>query len=226
MFLIFINMKKFIKKLLRETLLSEAEIDRHTLDRIKGRIKVMSDDDLPAQYRERIMYNFNRLEKLDFPLDKSYAVLLGNFTPNPASEHSYKDPKNGEMYYRIISDPVLKDSTGNQFWVIIRNNTVKTFMLRKDWQTKPNTLNAEKLRVDFSIENLDVIKQNNDPNVNTSKQSSSKSKSIVVINGIKWVVNSNDETIFKKNKPTEKHKIEDMLKQVDKPTQDKILSLL
>ena len=74
-------------------------------------------------------------------------VLLGSFKVNPKSPLYYK--VDGREYYRI-NDISRKDSTGDQFWAIIRDNKVVTVMLRKKIQSQK--------------ENIEHMKNNNDVN--------------------------------------------------------------
>lgn len=219
-------MVELIKKLLREHL-SEAEFDKggHSVERIKQRIASIPDSDLSFNVKEVIFHNLDKIQNTDFSTKKTFTVMLGKFTPDPKSK-LYVTDEQGKGYYRIWTDEPnseIKDSTGDEFWMIIRNNIIHTVFLRKSWQTNNASLNAEKLRVDYAFKNIDQA-INQLGKKQTDKLESSEP--IVVINGVKWVVNAKDETIFKKNKPTEIHSISDVLDQVDEPTQEKILSFL
>lgn len=219
-------MVELIKKLLREHL-SEAEFDKagHSVERIKQRIASIPDSDLSFNVKEVIFHNLDKIQNTDFSTKKTFTVMLGKFTPDPKSK-LYVTDEQGKGYYRIWTDEPnseIKDSTGDEFWMIIRNNIIHTVFLRKSWQTNNASLNAEKLRVDYAFKNIDqAINQLGKKQVDKLESS----EPIVVINGVKWVVNAKDETIFKKNKPTEIHSISDVLDQVDEPTQEKILSFL
>lgn len=199
-----------IIKLLRETFIPEAEVEEHATDRIKGRMLSMSNDDLPKDIKEQILTNFSKVEGIDFPKKKSYVIFLGQIPINKNSE--YYVEFRGKDYYQIGK------SIGNQFWVIIRNNTIGTFMLATDQQTRNPERNADRLNVDMSIKNLDrFIHQLNQSRREREKQP------IVSINGVKWIVDTNNEIIFKKNKPSIKHKVIDMIDSVDSTTQEKIM---
>ena len=215
-----------IRKLLREHL-AEAEFDKagHSIERIKQRIASIPDSDLSFNVKEVIFYNLDKINRTDFSTKKSFTVMLGKFNPDPTSNLYVTDEK-GRGYYRIWTDEPnaeIKDSTGDEFWMIIRNNIIHTVFLRKSWQTAKADLNAEKLKVDYAFKNVDQAIQVLGKKDNNKFD---KVEPIVVINGVKWVVNAKDETIYKKNKPTEKHSISDILDQVDEPTQEKILSFL
>lgn len=83
-------------------------------------------------------------------------------------------------------------------------------------------MNSDKLDVHYSFKAPEQAVKTLGPQIQKKREE----KPIVNINGVKWVVNPKDETIFKKNKPAVAHKIEDILDQVDEPTQEKILNFL
>lgn len=134
------------------TYIPEAEFGGHSLDRIKQRLDALTDD-IPAINQEQIRTNLDTIERTNFPKNKSFAIMLGHFRPNPNSEYYYETP-DGRGYYQVIGDEVLSDSTGNQFWLVIRGNKVTTFMLRKSIQTKDLDRNSIKMRTDYSIKNI------------------------------------------------------------------------
>jgi hypothetical protein len=218
-------MVTLIKKLLREHL-AEAEFDKsgHSVERIKQRIASIPDSDLSFNVKEVIFYNLDKIQNTDFSTKKTFTIMLGKFKPDPNSNLYVTDEK-GRGYYRIWTDEVnseIKDSTGDEFWMIIRNNIIQTVFLRKSWQTQNADLNSEKLRVDYTFKNVDqAISQ-----LGKKLGKEESIEPIVIINGVKWVVDSKNETMYKKNKPTEIHNISDVLDQVDEPTQEKILSFL
>jgi hypothetical protein len=157
-------MKGYIQKLLKEAL-NEANFGEHSVDRFKERFSEFSDEDIPQSVKQGIIKNLDTIEATDFPTNKSYGVMLGSIPVNKESQYykayleTVKDGNTmgkGGSYYSIMGDKkrIIKDSTGNQFWVVIRNNEVTTFMLRKDVQTNDANYNIEKLRVDNVIKNL------------------------------------------------------------------------
>lgn len=205
-------MKWFIRKILRESLLPEADVDAHTLDRVGDRISKMSDEDLPNTIKGSIFSTLKKIENIDFPKNKSYVIFLGEFKANPKSQ--YFELFRGNPYYKI------EGSIGNQFWVIVRDNKIDTFMLAMDYQTKNPEYNAKRLNVDLSIKNIDKFAEQ----LAKTRTHNVKDEPIIIINGVKWMVDIKDETIYKKNNPAVKHKIEDMLDSVDIATQEKVLS--
>ncbi len=212
LFIYLLSMKWFIKKILRESLLPEADVDTHTYDRIGDRIAKISDADLSSEAKGTIFRNLKKIETIDFPKNKSYVVFLGEFTPNPESK--YFEVYKGNPYYK------LEGSIGNQFWAIVRKNKIDTFMLAMEYQTKNPMYNAERLNVDYSIKNIDKFAEQQPKQKNPEVET----EPIILINGVKWIVNIKDETIHKKNNPAVKHKIEDILDNIDTATQEKVLA--
>lgn len=125
---------------------------KHSNDRIKERINVFSDTDIAPNVKNQILSNIDLLETIDLNPKKSYGIMLGSFLPN--SKSPYYFDVNGRGYYQIMDDAVIHDSTGNQFWVVVRENKATTVMLRKEIQTRDVNHNKEKLRVDEIIKDL------------------------------------------------------------------------
>ena len=189
----------------------EAEVDPHTIERIRDRITSMSKQDLPDGVKENILMVFDKVEALDFPKNRNYIVFLGDIPINTNSRYYHEFRGGG--YYKIAG------SIGNQFWVVVRNNKITTFMLATDFQTQNAEKNAKRVNVDYSIRDIDEFKQSlGNRNVKRERIPT------VNINGVKWVVDTDNETIHKKNKPVIKHKIVDMIDTVDKATQDAIMN--
>lgn len=218
-------MISLIKKLVREALeMKEAEFDKggHSIERIKQRIESIPDEDLSFNVKEIVFHNLDKVAATDFSTKRDFAVMLGKFNPDPHSK-LYVQDEQGSGYYRIWTDEpnaAIKDSTGDEFWMIIRGNVIHTFFLRKSWQTANLALNAEKLRVDFSFKSVDTAIDK----LGKQEQVQKEEEPIVIINGVKWVVDPTKEVIYKKNKPTVQHSIDDVMDQLDEPTQEKILS--
>lgn len=158
-------MKGLIKKLLRESL-NEVDFAEHSLDRVKERFNKFTDEDVNPSIKQQVLANLDLLSQFNFPAGKSFGVLLGVIPQSQINTESryyrnyLNDPAQkkfigaGNKYYSINDDELMSESTGNEFWIVIRNNKATTFMLRKDAQTKDSEYNAEKLRVDNVIKNL------------------------------------------------------------------------
>ena len=80
--------------------------------------------------------------------------MLGQTPINPKSKYYYNVA--GRGYYRV-HDEYIQDSTGDQFWVIVRGNVAYTFMLRKAIQTVNLTKNSMTQKVGQSIKDLASI---------------------------------------------------------------------
>lgn len=163
-------MRERIKLLLAEVLRSqtplllEAEDTGHLLDRVRTRIGSMTDEDLNPQVRQQILMNLEKVQNMNFPPNKSYGILLGEFLPKPSS--SLYVEVGGRGYYQIME--FGKDSTGDQIWVVVRNNKVPTLMLRKRIQSADLNHLKSKLDVDVVVRNIGKF----DPN----QQQGSKQK--------------------------------------------------
>ena len=148
-------MSKEIKKKLR--LISETVDTKHLVERLVERLNRMTDEDINTNTRQRILNNLELVKGQTFPMNKSFAILLGGFKINPESE-LYKNV-NGREYYSII-DLFGKDSTGDQIWVVVRGNTIVTFMLRKRIQSSSPEFVEQKVRVDKAIFNIEKYIKN------------------------------------------------------------------
>lgn len=206
-------MKSRILQLLKEKFVLEADVDQHTYDRVNDRINKMNDVDLSKETKEKIFDTLSKIRDTDFPKTKSYVIFLGQFNPNPKSE--YFEIFKNKPYYRI------ENSVGNQFWVIIRNNKVDTFMLAMDYQTNNPEANANRLNVDYSIRNIDKFIE-----ALEKAKLGKKDEPVVIINGVRWIVDGDNEVIYKKNKSNVKHNIMDIMNNVDQETQEKIMSFI
>lgn len=143
------------------TMTDNLRISQHQLDRISERFEVFTSKDIKFAVKNHIKHNLALLGKVKLPKDKSFGIKLCHFVPNKESKH-YKVVDTNRAYYSIVDDSVIHDSTGDQFWVVIRHNKITTFMLRKSIQTQDLEHNLEKLRVDEVIIDLPkFIKENN-----------------------------------------------------------------
>lgn len=202
--------------------LKEVNASGHFFERVKQRIHGLSDD-ISRGEMANILRNIESLKETEFPKG-SFAIRLGNFRPDPESPLYVSVGRDGRGYYRIMDDEVLTDSTGDEIWAVVRDNTVTTIMLRKRIQTKDITHNNDKMDVDNSIYNLQKFLKSKKEK---EQKKSEKPKALVLkINGVKWQVDPEKEIIFKKNKPEVKMDLIDVLDKLDEPTQEKILSLV
>lgn len=224
-FVIFIDMRKLIKKLLREGL-SEATMDSddHTVTRIRQRLAAFPNEDVSMEVKEQVQTNLQAILDTDFSKKKDFAVLLGTTEVNPKSKFAIYDERNNRHWYSILT--VNKtgretDSTGNQFWLIVRKNIIMTFMVRKDWQSKSIDYAKAKMRVDYVFKDVNKAIEWLGP-----KNQPKASLPILTIDGVKWMIDANNNVMFKKNKPAEKYDIDSVIDKFDKETQEAILNLL
>jgi hypothetical protein len=128
-------------------------ITQHQLDRIAERFEVFTSNDLKFAVKNHIKHNLKLLGKVKLDKYQSFGIRLCQFVPNKDSKY-YKVVDNNRPYYSIVDDEIIHDSTGDQFWVVIRQNKITTFMLRKSIQTSDIEHNLEKMRVDEIILDL------------------------------------------------------------------------
>jgi len=132
------------------------EITEHALERIMERLETMtSNNDITEEESEEIKRNLKNIINFDFNRYSSYGIMIGRFNINPNSSLITKKHKTG-IYYEINSldhMDVIRDSTGNEFWGIVRNNRLVTAFLRKTIQRKT----AEKQRNDGGLGVDEVI---------------------------------------------------------------------
>ena len=123
----------------------EAKATKHFKQRLKQRLNTI---DLPSKDIIRINQEIKKVNRNNFDKDKSFAVRLIRFNPDPNSKSYFV--YNNKPYYRVY-DERGKDSTGDELWVIIRGNQMHTFMLRKASQTANIQQAKDRLDVDEII---------------------------------------------------------------------------
>lgn len=124
--------------------LEESSSTTHFKQRLKNRLNSI---DLPSKDIIRINSQLKQINRTRFPKDESFAIRLIRFNPDPNSSAYYE--KNGRAYYKVV-DERGRDSTGNELWIVIRNNNIVTFMLRKSIQTQ----NEERMKVKMDVTNV------------------------------------------------------------------------
>lgn len=142
-----INMK-LIK--LYNSLITEATETNHLFGRLKGRIDTLSDAEITNSKKRFLDKYLDIVKRLNYNPSDSFAIKVIDLEINPESK-LYINVR-GREYYRI-NDFLGRDSTGNQIWIIIRNNKLTTAMLRKDIQP------VSKLRVDYVVHNIDDLQK-------------------------------------------------------------------
>ena len=104
------------------------KITQHQLDRIGERFEIFTSNDLKFAVKNHIKHNLRLLGELKLDRYQSFGIKLCQFIPNKDSKH-YVVVNNDRPYYSIVDDEIIHDSTGDQFWVVVRHNKITTFML-------------------------------------------------------------------------------------------------
>ncbi|MGB2814562.1 MAG: hypothetical protein WBC75_05665 [Dehalococcoidales bacterium] len=206
--------KKITDLIKEEVALFETKVSSHSLRRLNGRLDRMKTyNDITQSEYDIIMKNLTDVLSFDFKPKQSFGILLGTFVPNPKST-SYTNTNKfnpGVSFYEIYSDDpddLMKDSTGDEFWGIVRQNVLTTVMLRKRLQRQyANREREDKggLGVDVVINNMNDYRE-----IQATEQALEKQKEQerlqraddkINIDGVWWVIDKNKKIIFKKNKP-------------------------
>lgn len=141
----------------------KTSITEHAYTRIKERLERMTrNNDITIDESNIIETNLNNVLKRGFTTDKSFGIKIGSFRINPKST-LVTEKHNSGVYYEIYSSDsfdVVKDSTGNEFWVIVRNNNLVTAFLRKTVQrrTANKPRNEGGLGVDYVIDDISKMR--------------------------------------------------------------------
>jgi len=135
------------------------QITKHAYDRIKERLETMtSNGDITVKEATNLEDNLHFVLNNDFDNHTSYGISLGTFEINPDSALVTQKHKTG-TYYEINSldyQDVIRDSTGNELWAIIRNGRLITAFLRKTIQrhTAEKPRKQGGLGVDVVVDNI------------------------------------------------------------------------
>lgn len=123
-------------------LLSEGQYDRlgHIAQRYSGRLSA-NYLDLPLRERDAMDREIKHLFLLNFPKKLKIAYRIFTFKPNPHSRN-YIVQKD-TPYYRF-KDAEGNIFTGNELWVIVNNNNLVTFLVRRSIETQ-NIGHAKKM---------------------------------------------------------------------------------
>jgi len=189
-----------------EIKLFESDVTGHAFKRLNSRLKVMKDNhDITPQEAANIENNINRTAAYNFNPSKSYGIMFGRFTINPNS--SIRTEKHPSGVYYTIDIIGEGDSTGNEFWGIVRNNKLITAFLRKtvQRQTAHRGVKDKGLGVDYIIDNFDDFLQK----IETAKREREQKElerrkqeaKTINIKGVWWVIDDANERIYKKNNP-------------------------
>lgn len=138
-------MKIRISDILFEAMRELPSGTKHMYDRLEDRV-----DNLDIDYndKEEVYDNIDIVKNKFFDRRKSYGIRLAKF--NVDKNHKNAIGSGNKYYYRIF-DEQGKDSTGDEIWIVIRNNQIKTLFIRKSGQNSSLGRIKNKLRVDEVI---------------------------------------------------------------------------
>jgi hypothetical protein len=183
-------MKKLIGVLLREALETH-----HSIKRFKNRFGKLNDGDITNEEKTRIIKNLESVKNYDFPIDKSFGILLGEFEVkenNPNRDFKVGVvKKRGEMYYSIEDRSGVK-SVGNQIWAIVRNNEIITIMFRRSSQDGSEKYLMDFLEVDKIIRVKNFSKYKGDVEIRQIKKRKFKKIKIEGYGDVKYYEDRNE----------------------------------
>lgn len=193
--------------------LFETDITGHAFTQIKKRLGEMtSGGDITSEEDARIRNSLNLILSNEFD-SKSYGIFLGAFKPNPNSKlyttTNKHDP--GIPFYEIFGDDGIfaKDSTGDEMWAIVRDNEIKTVMLRKNLQRRSMNkgrnddggLGVDEVILDMKSY-LENKKKKEEEQKQKIQQKEKENQRIINVDGVLWVMDADTERLYKKNNPS------------------------
>lgn len=134
------------------------QVTQHTKERFAGRVRKLISDKQVCKYQgKKVIKSFTKLIGSDLSSFDSYGVCLGSLEPQSSST-ALKVAKSGRTYLTINStdNGLLKDSTGNEVWAIVRQGRIISVFLRKEVQRETAHLgrNAGGLGVNKIIDKI------------------------------------------------------------------------
>lgn len=206
----------------------QVEIDSHAYNRLKQRLdKMAKNHEITNEENDIIRINLNAIMSYELNPKIDFGIFLGKFIPQPNSL-SYTitnshDP--GIPFYQIYSEgynDIIVDSTGDEFWAIIRKNVLKTVMLRKKLQKRSANkernddggLGVNKVIWDVNkfIANEEIEKQKQILKISEKQK---QEKPTMNINGVIWVIDNELQCISKKNNSMIFVKFDEILDNLD-----------
>lgn len=192
---------------------------------LKHKCEYTSISKLPEKTKKEIVDNIKFLESIDYIPKKTMSVILYEFPEDHYAK--YFDYKETEK------DHIRK---GDVLWVVMRDGELITIILG-DYKIPENThikihINdlkeymSNKKRKIISKDDIDKIKH--PEKYKTEKKEKDENIKLFKIDGIKWVIDKNNEQIYKKNKPQNKYNLFDFIEQINKKDEelsDRILEL-
>ena len=133
------KLRFYIRKLLKENFFKEADLTQHYTEMLNNRVQNSipmsseyhtSSEKIPPSVMTKVVDIINIVQKLDFPINESYAIKIMNLPK--AYKHLDLTP-NGQTKIDKNTGRV-KESRGNTIWILIRENEIKTIFLRGSTQ--------------------------------------------------------------------------------------------
>lgn len=216
---------KLVSIIQEEIKLIEAQVNPHANFRIDGRLnKMVLNKFLTISEAQTTAQNLATVVDTDFDPDKSFGIKLSRFHVNLNANQVRGTLEisgdGGKSYYRIYQEDdndIVKDSTGNEFWGIVRGNKLVTIFLRKDYQRRSAHLSRNDdggLGVTDVIDDINTyIKNGHKTDADLKKEfeieqqrereaeNLKKAEKEIRIDGVKWFIDDQNNRVSKKNNP-------------------------
>ena len=198
---------KVLSIIKEEVQIFETKLNSHAIQRLNERLDMLTKSgDLTQREIGIIKKNLNNILSHDFNPNESYGIFLGSFVPNPKSNlfTNTNSHNPGIPFYEIYgvgNDELMKDSTGDEFWAVVRKNVITTVMLRKRLQ-REFAHNERNDRGGLGVNNVITNFDNYLQKSNSEKQQREPEKQqekLININGVLWIIDDVNERIYKKN---------------------------
>ena len=221
-------MEKLRLRLVIRSLMVEAVKTEHFKERIIDRLDseystFSKEKDI---IRKRVFDNIEYLSEVTFPGQENIGIMLFN-------------KGNNYIYHKVLSNGKIEHSEGRYIWIIIKGNDLETVVFG-DMNYKPST---SKIYLDMDILKYYIEeKKKGDKNLNEKdisdlynkkvnkiidkKEIPKKEENVINIGGVNWIIDKENDVMFKKNNPIQKFKIDDVFNSFDEKTQEKLLNLM
>ena len=198
------NLRKYIREIILEALETSHYKERLN-DRIKEAIPTIdsyqkSEIKIPSHIITKVLGFVNLVKIINFPNNESYAIKLINLDREYKAEESFG-----------------KESVGDTIWVLVRNNEIKTIMLRGRAQQDniPDIQyyikNPEMLQSYYNIANKDKEGQVNfnwnaynsmvaKTKIQKNSNSLANLPKVKLVDGWIWRINADEKRLIKVNK--------------------------
>jgi hypothetical protein len=219
-------MENIIRKILREIFIEVVKTNHYSeRAEVGGRLSDAEYSTFvkePDSVKSTVYRNLDYLEDVEFPENISVGVLAFR----------------GKHPYAYIKPDAR--SFGKNIWVVIRNNVMTTLMF-SNADTSTGFDSQHKTRTDYQI-NLTKLKNYIDkekggdknltpedikaifaPEITTKDKEESN---VINLGGVKYVIDKENEKIFKKNNPSQTFELLDFVSELEPTDQEKIYNLL